>query len=111
MTLKLAHPGPAPGPGNFSAGWAMSLYLPNSNAPGEGATNYEDNIINCTTAKIGLATEASTCPAIDTEHGCLDVMTGAMTGKTKSGVEAILARDPSAAWTEVSAVTSQAATD
>ena len=37
MTLKLAHPGPAPGPGNFSSGWAMSLYLPNTNAPGEGA--------------------------------------------------------------------------
>ena len=99
MTLKLAHPGPAPGPGNFSAGWAMSLYLPNANAPGEGAENYEDNIINCTTATIGLATEASTCPAIDTAHGCLDVMTGAMTGKTKSGVEAIVARDPYATWT------------
>jgi hypothetical protein len=99
MTLKLAHPGPAPGPGNFSAGWAMNLYLPNSNAPGEGAANYEDNIINCTTAEIGLATEASTCPAIDTAHGCLDVMTGAMTGKTKTGVEAIIARDPSASWT------------
>jgi Putative Flp pilus-assembly TadE/G-like len=99
MTLKLAHPGPAPGPGTFSSGWAMSLYLPNTNAPGEGATNYEDNIINCTTATIGLATQASTCPAVDTEHGCLDVMTGAMTGKTKSGVDAIVARDSLASWT------------
>jgi hypothetical protein len=99
LTLKLAHPGPAPGPGNLSSGWAMSLYLPNSTAPGEGATNYEDNIINCTTAEIGLATEASTCPAVDTVHGCLDVMTGAMTGKTKSGVDAIVARDSAATWT------------
>ena len=31
--------------------------------------------------------------------GCLDVMTGAMTGKTKSGVEAIVARDSYASWT------------
>jgi hypothetical protein len=99
MTLKLAHPGPAPGPGTFSAGWAMSLYLPNSTAPGEGATNYEDNIINCTTATIGIAPEASTCPAVDTPNGCLDVLTGAMTGKTISGTDAIVARDPSASWT------------
>ena len=99
MTLKLAHPGPAPGPGTFSAGWAMSLYLPNSTAPGEGATNYEDNIINCTTATIGLAPEASTCPAVNTELGCLDVLTGGMTGKTKSGTDAIVARDPLASWT------------
>lgn len=99
MTLKLAHPGPAPGPGTFSSGWAMSLYLPNSTAPGEGATNYEDNIINCTTATIGIAPEASTCPAVNTELGCLDVLTGAMTGKTISGTEAIVDRDPSASWT------------
>jgi hypothetical protein len=99
MTLKLAHPGPAPGPGTFSAGWAMSLYLPNSTAPGEGATNYEDNIINCTTATIGIAPEASTCPEVNTELGCLDVLTGAMTGKTISGTDAIVARDPSASWT------------
>jgi hypothetical protein len=99
MTLKLAHSGPAPGPGTFSAGWAMSLYLPNSTAPGEGATNYEDNIINCTTATIGIAPEASTCPAVNTAQGCLDVLTGAMTGKTKSGTEAIVARDPYASWT------------
>lgn len=95
MTLKLAHPGPA----TMSSGWAMELYLPNANAPGEGAENYEDNIINCTTATIGIATEPQQCLTVDTEAGCLDVMTGAMTGKTKSGTEAIVARDPYAAWT------------
>lgn len=99
MTLKLAHPGPSPAPGTLSSGWAMSLYLPNSTSPGEGAENYEDNIINCTTATIGIAPEASTCPAVNTELGCLDVLTGAMTGKTKNGVDAIVARDPSASWT------------
>lgn len=99
LTLKLAHPGPAPGPGTFSSGWAMTLYLPNTNAPGEGAANYEDNIINCTTATVGIAPEASTCPAVNTELGCLDVETGGMTGKTKSGVDAIIARDSAAAWT------------
>lgn len=99
MTLKLSAPGPSPGPGTLSAGWAMELYLPNSNSPGEGAANYSDNITGCTTAIIGIAPEASTCPAVNTELGCLDVLTGAMVGPTITGTNAIVARDPYASWT------------
>ena len=86
-------------PPALSAGWAMSLYLPNTNIAAEGAPNYVDNIINCATAVIGIAPAASTCPAVDTPAGCLDVMTGNMVGPTNTGVTAIVQRDASASWT------------
>jgi hypothetical protein len=98
FTLKLAHPGPAPGPGGFSAGWAMELYLPNSTEPGEGAQNYLGNITGCTTATIGLALENETCPVVDTAAGCLDVLTGGMTGPTRTGALDIVDRAPTAQW-------------
>jgi hypothetical protein len=102
LELKLSHPGSGGGNGNgsgttptLSSGWAMELNLPNGNS---GAQAYESNIEGCTTVTVAIATPSQQCPAVDPSSGCLDVLTGGMTGPTTQGVGALVNLDPSAYW-------------
>ena len=93
LTLKLAHPGN--GANTLSSGWAMSIDLPNA---GGGAQQYENNITGCTTATVGVATQAEQCAAINLPAGCASVLTGGMTGPTAQGVSDLVAVDSTASW-------------
>jgi hypothetical protein len=93
LTLKLAHSGPAGSPGTLSSGWSMEIDLPNDSNP-----QYANNITGCTTAIVGIATQANQCTAPDPPNGCLDVLTGAKVGQTNPGVDYIVKLDKDAVW-------------
>jgi hypothetical protein len=93
LTLKLAHPGN--GANTLSSGWAMALDLPNA---GGGGKEYENNISGCTTATVGIATQAEQCATVNLTAGCISVLTGGKTGPTKQGVDNLVALDSGASW-------------
>jgi hypothetical protein len=100
LTLKLAHPSSGNANGNgstntISSGWAMELDLPNA---GGGGASYEANIEGCTTVTVAIATEGQQCTAVDPSVGCIGVLTGAATGPTAQGTNAVISRDPNAFW-------------
>jgi len=85
-------------PGQYSAGWAQEVDLPNST----GSKDYEWNIENCNDQTVGIATAAQTCSAIDWAHGCVSVKTGVSQGPTSQGIskdaKSVVNQDTAAHW-------------
>jgi hypothetical protein len=86
-------------PGNYSAGWANEVDLPDST----GSKDYKWNIQNCNETGVGIAEESQTCTAVDWEHGCVSIKTGVSQGPTSAGIgnatAGLVSQDPSAVWT------------
>lgn len=81
-------------PGNYSAGWAMEIDLPNST----GSQDYRWNIENCNDQPVGIATAPEPCPSVNEPVGCMSVKTGVSQGPTRQGINNLVAQDPEAAW-------------
>jgi hypothetical protein len=85
-------------PGNYSAGWANEVDLPNST----GSKDYKWNIENCNETPIGIASATDPCPAVDWEHGCVSIKTGVSQGPTSQGIgtltKGLVGQDPAAVW-------------
>ena len=70
----------------ISSGWFQALALPNADgSPSSGGSDYRNNIANCNPNVISIG------DTIPTEQGN-------MIGPTNSGVEDLVAKDPSANW-------------
>lgn len=69
-------------PGNYSAGWANEVDLPDST----GSQDYKWNIQNCNEQPVGIATAAETCAMVNEPIGCLSVKTGVSQGPTSQGI-------------------------
>jgi hypothetical protein len=84
--------------GNYSAGWANEVDLPNST----GSNDYRWNIQNCNETAIGIADIDEACTAVDWEHGCVSVKTGVSQGPTSQGIGSatagLVGQDPAAHW-------------
>ena len=85
-------------PGQYSAGWANEVDLPNST----GSNDYEWNIENCNPQGVSIATEANTCPAVDWTVGCVSIKTGVSQGPTSQGIgtftRGLVSQDAPAHW-------------
>ena len=81
-------------PGNYSAGWANEIDLPDST----GSQDYKWNIKNCNEQAIGLAKFSNPCTAVDEPNGCVSVKTGVSQGPTSQGVDDVVAYDAGAHW-------------
>ena len=84
--------------GNYSAGWANEIDLPDST----GSQDYKWNIEHCNEQGVGEALENATCTAVDWEHGCVSIKTGVSQGPTSQGIgdatRGLVGQDPSAVW-------------
>ena len=83
-------------PGNYSAGWANQIDLPDST----GSKDYNWNIKNCNESPVGIAKFSNPCTAVDEPNGCVSVKTGLAVGPTKDGVNAVVAYDSAAHWVD-----------
>lgn len=81
-------------PGNYSAGWANEIDLPDST----GSKDYKWNIKNCNEQPVGIAKFSNPCTAVDEPNGCVSVKTGVSQGPTSQGVNDVVAYDPLAKW-------------
>jgi Putative Flp pilus-assembly TadE/G-like len=85
-------------PGNYSAGWANEVDLPNST----GSQDYKWNIEHCNPQGIGIATESDVCSAVNWTVGCVSVKTGVSQGPTSSGIgdftKGLVGQDAAARW-------------
>jgi len=85
-------------PGNYSAGWANEVDLPDST----GSQDYKWNIEHCNETPVGIASVSEACPAVDWANGCVSVKTGVSQGPTSQGIgnatDGLVSQDPSAAW-------------
>ncbi len=70
-------------PGNYSAGWADQIDLPDST----GSKDYNWNIKNCNEQPVGIAKFSEPCTAVNEAIGCVSVKTGLAVGPTKDGIE------------------------
>ncbi|HWK11010.1 MAG TPA: hypothetical protein VNR64_13215, partial [Vicinamibacterales bacterium] len=84
--------------GQYSAGWASEIDLPNST----GSNDYQWNIENCNPQEVGIATASQVCTDVDWEHGCVSIKTGMSQGPTSSGIgdatRGLVSQDPTAHW-------------
>jgi hypothetical protein len=98
-----------PSGGNeISSGWFRTLDLPRADTTQLGNNTVQSNILTCNGMPASFANPATTCPASipnnweDTAYwaarGCYRVQTGATVGSTRNSIEALMARDPSAVW-------------
>ena len=85
-------------PGQYSAGWANEVDLPNST----GSQDYKWNIENCNETPVGIANESEPCTAINWALGCVSVKTGVSQGPTSQGIgdlsKGLVNQDPAAHW-------------
>ena len=85
-------------PGNYSAGWANEVDLPNST----GSQDYKWNIEHCNEQPVGIATASEPCDEVDEPIGCVSVKTGVSQGPTSQGIGALakglIGQDQSAEW-------------
>lgn len=90
---------------SISPGWFRAIRIPRLDGQ-TGGDVYRNNIESCGGLPNGYATPETVCPADignDTaaywaERGCYRVEPGNMVGPTKQGVDALIAKDPSAMW-------------
>jgi Flp pilus assembly protein TadG len=98
-----------PSGGNeISSGWFRTLDLPRADTTQLGNNTVQNNILTCNGMPASFASPATVCPAsipnnwTDTAywaaHGCYRVQTGATVGSTRNSIEALMALDPSARW-------------
>jgi len=85
-------------PGNYSAGWAMEIDLPDST----GSNDYSWNIEHCNTQPVGIAEALTPCTEVDEPIGCMSVKTGVSQGPTSQGIgdmsRGLVSQDPDAHW-------------
>jgi Putative Flp pilus-assembly TadE/G-like len=82
--------------GNYSTGWSQMVCL--SGPANCSANDVKDWLINCNPQAVGIASASNPCTEGDEPHGCIDIKTGVAQGPVTSGVEAVVAKDPSAVW-------------
>ena len=98
-----------PSGGNeISSGWFRTLDLPRADTTQLGNNTVQNNILTCNGLPASFANPATVCPASipnnwqDTAYwaarGCYRVQTGATVGSTRNSIEALMAQDPSARW-------------
>ena len=84
--------------GTYSAGWALTVDLPNST----GSQDYKWNIENCNQQPVGIATQSEPCSAVNEPNGCVSVKTGVAAGPTSQGIgdlaKGLVGQDPAAHW-------------
>jgi hypothetical protein len=92
----------------ISSGWFRTLDLPRADTTQLGNNTVQNNILTCNGLPASFANPATVCPASipntweDTAswaaRGCYRVQTGATVGSTRNSIEALVARDPGASW-------------
>ena len=98
-----------PSGGNeISSGWFRTLDLPRADTTQLGNNTVQNNILTCSGMPSSFANPATVCPASipnnweDTAYwaarGCYRVQTGATVGSTRNSIEALIARDAGARW-------------
>ena len=98
-----------PSGGNeISSGWFRTLDLPRADTTQLGNNTVQNNILTCNGLPSSFASPDTVCPASipnnweDTAYwaarGCYRVQTGATVGSTRNSIEALMARDPNARW-------------
>ena len=108
-----------PSGGNeISSGWFRTLDLPRADTTQMGNNTVQNNILTCNGLPASFADPTTVCPASipnnweDTAlwaaRGCYRVQTGATVGSTRNSIEALLARDAGAAWSNGGITGSQA---
>jgi len=80
--------------GQYSAGWAQQIDLPNST----GSSDYRWNIENCNIQPVGIAQESNPCTAVDEPNGCVSIKTGMAQGPTTGGIDTVVDYDEDAQW-------------
>ena len=96
VKLKMGHSGPPLAAGTLSSGWSMALDLPNAETP-----QYDNNISGCTSAVVGIASNAEQCLTVGFERGCLDVYSGGHSGAVTNpngALADLIASDGDATW-------------
>jgi Flp pilus assembly protein TadG len=96
----------ADGANTVSSGWFMELKLPRADGDWNGGNTYNHNIETCGGLPYSIATPGTACPADISQgdaaywatRGCFGVKTGGTVGPTRSGIETLIAKDPSASY-------------
>ena len=96
------------GGNEISSGWFRTIDLPRADTTQLGNNTVQNNILTCNGLPASFASPATVCPAsipnnwTDTAywaaHGCYRVQTGATVGSTRNSIQALMALDPSATW-------------
>ena len=98
-----------PSGGNeISSGWFRTIDLPRADTTQLGNNTVQNNILTCNGLPASFANPNTVCPASipnnweDTAYwaarGCYRVQTGATVGSTRNSIEALIARDAGARW-------------
>jgi Flp pilus assembly protein TadG len=98
-----------PSGGNeISSGWFRTIDLPRADTTQLGNNTVQNNILSCNGMPASFANPNTVCPASipnnwdDTAYwaarGCYRVQTGATVGSTRNSIEALIARDAGARW-------------
>jgi Flp pilus assembly protein TadG len=98
----------ATGGNEISSGWFRTLDLPRADTTQLGNNTVQNNILTCNGLPASFASPETVCPASipnnweDTAYwaarGCYRVQTGATVGSTRNSIEALIARDGGATW-------------
>lgn len=101
----------------ISSGWFRTLDLPRADTTQLGNNTVQNNVLSCNGLPASFADPTTVCPASipntweDTVYwaarGCYRVQTGATVGSTRNSIEALIARDPGATWSNGSISGSQ----
>lgn len=96
------------GGNEISSGWFRTLDLPRADTTQLGNNTVQSNILTCNGMPASFAAPGTVCPAsipnnwTDTAYwaarGCYRVQTGATVGSTRNSIEALIAQDPTARW-------------
>jgi len=92
----------------ISSGWFRTLDLPRADTTQLGNNTVQNNILSCNGLPSSFASPGTACPESipnnweDTAYwaarGCYRVQTGATVGSTRNSIEALMARDSGARW-------------
>jgi len=109
--------GPSGG-SEISSGWFRTLDLPRADTTQLGNSTVQNNILTCNGLPASFADPTTVCPAsipntwADTAlwaaRGCYRVQTGATVGSTRNSIEALIAQDAGARWSNGGVTGSQA---
>jgi hypothetical protein len=93
---------------NVSSGWFQTIDLPRRDTTQLGNNTVQNNILSCNGMPAAFADPAVPCPTSIANdwnekvywaaRGCFTAQTGATVGSTANSIEALIARDPGAAW-------------
>jgi Flp pilus assembly protein TadG len=96
------------GGNEISSGWFRTIDLPRADTTQLGNNTVQSNILSCNGLPASFANPATVCPSsipnnwTDTAYwaarGCYRVQTGATVGSTRNSIQALIAQDPGASW-------------